>query len=109
LKSSLPISGIGGAAPTPYRPEYVRGISFELRRERRGGDDVVEDEEAVRTPPIVSSSLVSIVVYSLEENRLLGVDGADDAIVSLRKALTGGEIVSLVRHSPKARTDCLSE
>ena len=80
MKSSLPISGIGGA-PTPYRPEYVRGISFELRRERRGGDDVDEDEEVVRTPPIVSSSLVSIVVYSLEENRLLGVDGADDAIV----------------------------
>jgi hypothetical protein len=47
-----------------------------LRRERRGGDDVDEDEEVVRTPPIVSSSLVSIVVYSLEENRLLGVDGA---------------------------------
>lgn len=73
LKSSLPISGVGGA-PTPYRPEYVRGISFELRRERRGGDV----EEEFRTP-IVSSSLMSI--YSREENRLLGVDGAEDAIV----------------------------
>ena len=71
LSVSTTISGTGGA-PAPYRPEYVRGIAEELRRDRF-------------PPPLDSvvrlSDGSSIISASWDENLLLGVDGAEDAMV----------------------------